>query len=238
MYFIGHGDDIVKLYDLTTLCFDYNENGEDDNSKTCDGEDFKRSHDRVDMLNHQSQQKNDQSFFQYNDSNIPTSPSSSSHSNSNTSVAINPFTIPVGILLYRVAFNIISFQKCLSTSKKASVIKKLLRDCIAVLSSVNHYRVIVAAHYYLSDVYVCDHIDEEPVYEEGSDTDIEESSDNTVTNSEKYESSDDDFQQVHPGSRPPANPAVHSSEVSKCGDDVCCRMLAGEMAQWFKCALS
>ncbi|ESN94188.1 hypothetical protein HELRODRAFT_163978 [Helobdella robusta] len=46
------------------------------------------------------------------------------------------------------------------------------------------------------------------------------------------------FLQVHSGSRLPVNPAVHPSEVSKCVDDVSCRMLAGEMFQWFKCALS
>ncbi|ESO10003.1 hypothetical protein HELRODRAFT_167840 [Helobdella robusta] len=46
------------------------------------------------------------------------------------------------------------------------------------------------------------------------------------------------FLQVHPGSRPPANPAVHPFEAGKWVDDVSCRMLAGEMAQWFKCALS
>ncbi|ESN92987.1 hypothetical protein HELRODRAFT_165136 [Helobdella robusta] len=46
------------------------------------------------------------------------------------------------------------------------------------------------------------------------------------------------FLQVHPGSRPPVNPAVHPSEVGKWVDDVSCRMLAGEMAQWFKCSLS
>ncbi|ESN99151.1 hypothetical protein HELRODRAFT_162645 [Helobdella robusta] len=36
---------------------------------------------------------------------------------------------------------------------------------------------------------------------------------------------------IHPGSRPSANPAVYPSEVGKWGDDVSCRMLAGEMAQ-------
>ncbi|ESN91268.1 hypothetical protein HELRODRAFT_194507 [Helobdella robusta] len=46
------------------------------------------------------------------------------------------------------------------------------------------------------------------------------------------------FLQVLPGSRPPANPAIHPSEVGKWGDGVCCRMLTGEMAQWFKCVLS
>ncbi|ESO04022.1 hypothetical protein HELRODRAFT_173091 [Helobdella robusta] len=40
------------------------------------------------------------------------------------------------------------------------------------------------------------------------------------------------FLQVYPGSQPSANPAVHLFE------DVSCRMLAGEMAQWFKCSLS
>ncbi|ESO03228.1 hypothetical protein HELRODRAFT_174128 [Helobdella robusta] len=45
------------------------------------------------------------------------------------------------------------------------------------------------------------------------------------------------FLQVHPGSRLPVNPAVHPFEVGKWVDDVSCRMLAGEMAQWFECAI-
>ncbi|ESO04223.1 hypothetical protein HELRODRAFT_172575 [Helobdella robusta] len=35
-----------------------------------------------------------------------------------------------------------------------------------------------------------------------------------------------------------ANPAVHPFEVEKWVDDVSCRMLAGEMVQWFECSLS
>ncbi|ESN93022.1 hypothetical protein HELRODRAFT_165177 [Helobdella robusta] len=46
------------------------------------------------------------------------------------------------------------------------------------------------------------------------------------------------FLQIHPGSRPPVNPAVHPFEVGKWVDDVSCCMLTGEMARWFKCSLS
>ncbi|ESO12023.1 hypothetical protein HELRODRAFT_158422 [Helobdella robusta] len=37
---------------------------------------------------------------------------------------------------------------------------------------------------------------------------------------------------------PPVNPAVHPFEVGKWVNDISCRMLDCEMAQWFKCALS
>ncbi|ESN93118.1 hypothetical protein HELRODRAFT_181213 [Helobdella robusta] len=46
------------------------------------------------------------------------------------------------------------------------------------------------------------------------------------------------FLQVYPVSRPLANPAVYPFEAGKWVDNVSCRMLAGEMAQWFKCSLS
>ncbi|ESN92884.1 hypothetical protein HELRODRAFT_165015 [Helobdella robusta] len=46
------------------------------------------------------------------------------------------------------------------------------------------------------------------------------------------------FLQIHPSSRPSVYPAVHPFEAGKWVDDVSCRILAGEMAQWFECSLS
>ncbi|ESN91371.1 hypothetical protein HELRODRAFT_165401 [Helobdella robusta] len=54
----------------------------------------------------------------------------------------------------------------------------------------------------------------------------------------KTQAGDTKFLQIHPGSRHTVNPAIHPFEVGKWEDDVSCRILAGEMAQWFKCALS
>ncbi|ESO04387.1 hypothetical protein HELRODRAFT_172769 [Helobdella robusta] len=46
------------------------------------------------------------------------------------------------------------------------------------------------------------------------------------------------FLKIHPDSRPTTNSAVHRFEAGKWVDDVICRLLTGEMAQWFKCSLS
>ena len=76
---VGHGDDIVKLYDLTTL------------SAECMAEDGSE----------------------------------------------NPFTVPVGILLYRVARNI----RKTGGRKKSGTIRTLLKNCIALLDKTLHPQV-------------------------------------------------------------------------------------------------
>lgn len=76
--FAGYEDDVIKLYDLTTLC----------------------SH-LVD------------------------------------DVTTNPFTVPVGILLYRVARNMRMHGR-----QKSNVVRSLLEKCLLLLDAVKHAQVI------------------------------------------------------------------------------------------------
>jgi hypothetical protein len=75
--FTGHDDDIVKLYDLTTLC-----------------------------------------------------------SNLMDDVQDNPFTVPVGVLLYRVARNMHH-----NSPQKSNVIRALLKNCLDLLDVDKHAQV-------------------------------------------------------------------------------------------------
>ena len=97
--FKGKHDDVVKLYDLTTLCADY---------------------------------------MQEKDS--------------------NPFSIPVAMLLYRVAKNMRDASPKLSPKVRAKI-HKLLTNCLSLLDHKKHSQIVSSANYLLSDVYVPNDID-------------------------------------------------------------------------------
>ena len=66
----------------------------------------------------------------------------------------NPFTVPVGILLYRVARN----MRQTSGRNKATVIRKLLQNSLLLLDEEKHSQVVTSANFLLSDLYVSDDI--------------------------------------------------------------------------------
>ncbi|OXU32038.1 hypothetical protein TSAR_004336 [Trichomalopsis sarcophagae] len=89
--FKGKNDDVIKLYDLTSLC---------------------------DMSEDKSQ---------------------------------NPFTVPVAMLLYRVARN----MKYSSDYKKyQGTIRMLLKNCIQLLPKEKYPQIVTSAHYMLADLYI------------------------------------------------------------------------------------
>lgn len=89
----GTNDDVVKLYDLTTVCGDMESSTEQ-----------------------------------------------------------NPFTVPLGMLLYRVARNMWTSQ----TPGKASLIRTLLENCLCLLDEKKYSQVCTSASFLLSDIYVPD----------------------------------------------------------------------------------
>ena len=119
----GVDDDVVKLYDLTTLCSD-----------------------------------------NVNDS---------------------PFTVPLGMLLYRVARNMWQ-QEC---RKKRATIRTLLENCLLLLDEEKHSQVYTSACFLLSDLVVPETVIEDVWEDNNDDTSDdseqseqeEESSDNTTT---------------------------------------------------------
>ncbi|XP_023226950.1 erythroid differentiation-related factor 1-like [Centruroides sculpturatus] len=95
--FKGKNDDVVKLYDLTTLCSEVIDDKEQ-----------------------------------------------------------NPFTLPVAMLLYKVARNM---MKSVDAFQNQKTIYKLLKNCLVLLDEKKHPKVVTSIHYLLSDIYVPSNID-------------------------------------------------------------------------------
>ncbi|KAH8301127.1 hypothetical protein KR018_002623, partial [Drosophila ironensis] len=112
--FKGRNDDVVKLYDLTTLC---------------------------------------QSQAEKADSGPPQQ-------------QVNPFTVPVGMLLYSVARNMKNTLPKISP-KAAGNIRALLDNCIKLLPKEQYPQIVSSSHYILSDLHVPAGIDPKaPKFEE------------------------------------------------------------------------
>lgn len=92
--FKGKDDDVVKLYDLTTLCAD--------------------------------------SIMEDKE--------------------LNPFSVPVAMLLYTVARNMYGLQP--TSRKRQSTILLLLKNCIKLLDESKHPQVVSSAYYLLADLYI------------------------------------------------------------------------------------
>ncbi|CAN9499698.1 unnamed protein product [Ophioblennius macclurei] len=101
--FKASGSDIVKLYDLTTLC-------EEAEEEKCQ----------------------------------------------------NPFTLPVAVLLYKVASNLM--LKARQNRKHYGTIRTLLLNCVKLLDHDRHPQIIASAHYMLSELF---QLDEPPEEDEG-----------------------------------------------------------------------
>lgn len=98
--FKASGSDIVKLYDLTTLC-------EEAEEEKCQ----------------------------------------------------NPFTLPVAVLLYKVASNLM--LKSPQNRKHYGTIRTLLLNCVKLLDQDRHSQIIASAHYMLSELFQLDEPTEE-----------------------------------------------------------------------------
>ncbi|KAJ8317595.1 hypothetical protein KUTeg_005499 [Tegillarca granosa] len=96
----------------------------------------------------------------------------------------NPFTAPLGMLLYRVARN----MRQTSGRKKAATIRTLLENCLILLDEEKHSQICTSACYLLSDLFVPDSSlnDDwsEPSSSDESDDDTEDSSSQTETEDE------------------------------------------------------
>lgn len=110
--FKGPRDDVVKLYDLTTLCSMKDEQAKEEATEAA---------------------------------GVPGSDQ-------------NPFTTPVGMLLYKVARNMKMSREKLSP-KQAGTIKALLDNCIQLLPVEAYPQIVTSSHYMLSDLYVPTGID-------------------------------------------------------------------------------
>lgn len=105
--FKGRTDDVVKLYDLTSLCTDGTDAQQQNESKS--GKD-------------------------------------------------SPFTVPVAMLLYKVARNMKNSSEKIG-AKQAGSIKELLVNCIKLLPVETHPQIVTSSYFLLADLYVPTGID-------------------------------------------------------------------------------
>ncbi|XP_054259203.1 erythroid differentiation-related factor 1 isoform X2 [Macrosteles quadrilineatus] len=64
----------------------------------------------------------------------------------------NPFTVPVGMLLYRVARNM--KHSADPASMRPGTIRALLNNCLSLLPKEKYPQIVTSAHYMLSDLYL------------------------------------------------------------------------------------
>lgn len=94
----------------------------------------------------------------------------------------NPFTVPVAMLLYRVARNM---KYSLDYIKNRGTIRMLLKNCIQLLDKKKYPQIVTSAHYMLSDLYV-------PAGTNPSSPDLMEQNDDDDTHSDTYSSHESD----------------------------------------------
>ncbi|XP_053667368.1 erythroid differentiation-related factor 1 [Anopheles marshallii] len=132
--FKARNDDVVKLYDLTTLC---KAHGGD--SAT---EDETDAHSKEKLPPKESGQSGDEA----GEENCPTSRPSGGQ---------NPFTVPVAMLLYTVARNMKnSVESGNLSASKAGAIRTLLNNCIKLLPKEKYPQIVTSSHYILSDLHI------------------------------------------------------------------------------------
>ncbi|XP_026085960.1 erythroid differentiation-related factor 1-like isoform X1 [Carassius auratus] len=71
----------------------------------------------------------------------------------------NPFTLPVAVLLYKVASNMI--LKKSQNRKNYGIIRTLLLNCIKLLDEERHPQIIASAHYMLAELFQLDDVSED-----------------------------------------------------------------------------
>ncbi|XP_061171381.1 erythroid differentiation-related factor 1-like [Saccostrea echinata] len=96
----------------------------------------------------------------------------------------NPFTVPLGRLLYRVACNMWR-----NGNKSRRRIRLLLENCLLLLDEEKHSQICTSAHYLLSDVVVPD-----AIIEDGWKDTTEKDSDGEETNSHSKQSDNSDIE--------------------------------------------
>lgn len=77
----------------------------------------------------------------------------------------NPFTLPVAVLLYKVASNMV--LKARQNRKHYGTIRTLLLNCVKLLDQERHPQIIASAHYMLSELF---QLDEAPEEDDGGES--------------------------------------------------------------------
>ncbi|NXG31383.1 EDRF1 factor, partial [Dromaius novaehollandiae] len=109
----------------------------------------------------------------------------------------NPFTMPVAILLYKVACNMMLKKN--QNKKHYGTIRTLLLNCLKLLDSGRHPQIIASANYMLSELFQLD----EPKKEDGTDFPINGNSDESYSEEEEEMPDSDENGSYSNSSDPP-----------------------------------
>ncbi|XP_066210931.1 erythroid differentiation-related factor 1 isoform X2 [Saccopteryx leptura] len=109
----------------------------------------------------------------------------------------NPFTMPVAVLLYKVACNMM--MKKNQNKKHYGTIRTLLLNCVKLLDKSRHPQIIASANYMLSELFQLD----EPKKEESSESPFNENSDESYSEEEEEMGDSDENGSHSTGSDPP-----------------------------------
>lgn len=104
----------------------------------------------------------------------------------------SPFTIPVAMLLYKVAKNMKNSSDRIE-AKRAGSIKALLENCLKLLPKEQYPQIVVSSYYLLSDLFIPSYVDPiRPIF----NNEIEDS-ESTCESDDSGGSIIDDDQQMH-----------------------------------------
>lgn len=149
--FKGRNDDVVKLYDLTTL--------------------YQNQNKAAEKTEHPQQQRQQE---------------------------MNPFTVPVGMLLYSVARNMKNTLEHISP-KTAGNIRALLDNCIKLLPKEQYPQIVSSSHYILSDLHVPAGIDPKaPKFNESATLFNDDEDEDEDEDEEEDEDEDENFNDEQP----------------------------------------
>ncbi|XP_069844378.1 erythroid differentiation-related factor 1 isoform X4 [Dipodomys merriami] len=109
----------------------------------------------------------------------------------------NPFTMPVAVLLYKVACNMM--MKKNQNKKHYGTIRTLLLNCVKLLDKSRHPQIIASANYMLSELFQLD----EPKKEESSESPLNENSDESYSEEEEELPDSDENGSYSTSSDPP-----------------------------------
>lgn len=104
----------------------------------------------------------------------------------------NPFTVPVAMLLYKVAKNMKNMTENMS-AKQAGSIKALLDNCIQLLPKEKYPQIVSSSHYILSDLFLPADIDpSSPIFypndQDSQTDDHDEATDTESTSDDRTDS--------------------------------------------------
>uniref|UniRef100_A0A3B4F853 Erythroid differentiation regulatory factor 1 n=1 Tax=Pundamilia nyererei TaxID=303518 RepID=A0A3B4F853_9CICH len=99
----------------------------------------------------------------------------------------NPFTLPVAVLLYKVASNLM--LKARQNRKHYGTIRTLLLNCVKLLHQDRHPQIIASAHYMLSELFQLD----EPLEEDGGESLRAGGSEDSYSDEDREEEEEEDL---------------------------------------------